>query len=95
MDELLQALEQLYNEQDNSYYDEDTRRSYFNESELYSKVVGLCDEYLIPSYGLDDYENKRILKENGYTVFAIEQDSFGWLIGGVKKQNDNRIVVYG
>lgn len=33
---------------------------------------------------------------NGYRVFAIEQDSFGWLIGGVqKKEGSKRIITFG
>lgn len=34
--------------------------------------------------------------DNGYSVFAIEKDSFGWLIGGVqKKEGSERIITFG
>lgn len=95
MEKLLKLLELLYGEQDNSYYYEPERSTYFKESELSIKVEGLCNEYLIGSNGGCNWDNITILRNNGYNVFAGERDSFGWLTGCVQKQGDKRIMVYG
>lgn len=39
------------------------------------------------------YEMINEFEKNGYKVYPIERDSFGYLIGGVKKINDPRGVV--
>lgn len=93
MKELLEALEQLYADQDNIYQEEGWTG--FNESVLYNKVVCLCDEYLITDDGRCNWDNMNILRINGYRIFAGERDSFGWLTGCVQKLNDSRVVVYG
>jgi hypothetical protein len=93
MDKLLEALEKLYEDQNNIYREEGWTG--FNESELYNEVVTLCDKYLITNGGLCNWDNIRILRDKGYRVFAGEKDSFGWLTGCVQKHNDLRVVVYG
>ena len=95
METLLQALEQIYEEQDNSYYDEWERNLYFKDSEMYSRVESLCCTYLITDGGRCNWDNIYILRDNGYRVFPGERDSFGWLTGCVQKHGDKRIVVYG
>ena len=93
MKELLTALEKLYGDQSNIYQEDGWTG--FNENEMYNEVVGLCNEYLITNGGLCNWDNIRILRSNGYRVFAGEKDSFGWLTGCVQKNNDERVVVYG
>lgn len=48
---------------------------------------------LISSNGVCNWKNIDILKANGYGVFALERDSFGWLIGGISTSKG--IVAYG
>lgn len=93
MEELLKVLERLYKDQSNTYQEDGWTG--FNESELYNETVALCNDYLIGNGGLCNWDNIRILRENGYRVFAGEKDSFGWLTGCVQKQGDPRILVYG
>lgn len=93
MEQLLIALEKLYSDQDN-IYQEDGWTS-FNENKIYNDVVSLCDKYLITNVGQCNWDNIRVLRNNGYRVFAGEKDSFGWLTGCVQKNNDKRVVVYG
>ena len=94
MEKLLEKLEQLYATQNNSYSGEELTE-YFEESDLYDEIAGLCNEYLITNGGLCNWDNIRILRSNGYRVFAGEKDSFGWLTGCVQKDDDERVVVYG
>lgn len=41
-------------------------------------------ELLITDGGSVNYENTRVLEENGFHVFPVERDSFGWLVGGIR-----------
>lgn len=93
MEELLTALEKLYNDRSNIYQEDGWTG--FNENEIYNEVVGLCNEFLIANGGLCNWNNIRILRSNGYRVFAGEKDSYGWLTGCVQKENDERVIVYG
>lgn len=93
MDKLLEALKKLYEDKNNIYQEEGWTG--FNESELYNEVVDLCDEYLITNGGHCNWDNICILRDEGYSVFAGEKDSFGWLTGCVRKNDDLRVVVYG
>lgn len=93
MEQLLIALEKLYSDQDNIYQEDGWTG--FNENKIYDDVVSLCDKYLITNVGQCNWDNIRVLRNNGYRVFAGEKDSFGWLTGCVQKNNDKRVVVYG
>ena len=95
MDELLEALEKLFNEQNNSYVYEGDGKTYFKDDDSINKVRSLCNELLITSAGLCNVDNIEILRKNGYRVFAGETDWFGWITGCVQKKNDPRILVYG
>ena len=94
MEKLLEKLEQLYDTQNNSYSDEGYAE-YFKESDLYDEIEGLCNEYLITESGGCNWDNICVLRSKGYSVYAGEKDSFGWLTGCIQKKGDNRIVVYG
>ena len=93
MEQLLIALEKLYSDQDNIYQEDGWTG--FNENKIYNDVVSLCDKYLITNAGQCNWDNIRVLRNNGYRVFAGEKDGFGWLTGCVQKNNDKRVVVYG
>lgn len=95
MEKLLEALEKLYNEQNNSYVCEGDGKSYFENNEIIDEVRGLCNELLISHEGQCDVNNVDILRRHGYRVFAGEYDWFGWITGCVQKVNDPRILVYG
>ena len=94
MEKLLEKLEQLYATQNNSYSGEELAE-YFEESDLYDEIAGLCNEYLITESGGCNWDNIHILRSKGYRVYPGEKDSFGWLTGCIQKNGDNRIVVYG
>ena len=93
MKELLEALERLYANQNDIC--QERGEIGFNESELLDEVVSLCDDYLIADGGQCNWENIRILERNGYSVYAGDQDSWGWLTGCVQKKGDKRVIVYG
>lgn len=90
MNELMKALDELFNSKDVEVED-----GYFKSGEIVDRAEELCCEQLITAKGGCDWENIKILRENGYRVFAGEKDSFGWLTGCVQRNGDNRILVYG
>ena len=95
MEELMKKLEELYNEKDNYYVDEYDKWAYFKDSELYDEVTTLCCGKLITNDGACNWDNINILRNNGYSVFAGDRDSFGWLVGCIRKHDDKRTVCYG
>lgn len=90
MEELMKALEELFTSTNVEVEDD-----CFQSGELVDRVEGLCCEELITSNGGCNWANIKILRENGYDVFAGDKDSFGWLTGCVQRKGDNRILVYG
>lgn len=99
MEELLNALDELYSKTDSETYEykfeaDCWTRTFFVETDEVYKVACLCDKYLI-SQGDCDWNNIRKLEEYGYNVFAIEEDSCGWLIAGLRKDGDPRVLIYG
>lgn len=95
METLLKKLDELYSMRDNSSTSDYDGQEYFDSSDVVDEVERLCCEKLITAGGLCNWDNIRILRSNGYDVFAGERDSFGWLTGCVQKDNDPRILVYG
>lgn len=96
METLLKALEELYDIQDDSYVFEEDGNTYFEcDNEIVYNVENLCAEKLIAKGGLCNWSNIRVLRDNGYRVFAGEKDGFGWLTGCVQKNGDPRILIYG
>ena len=57
------------------------------------KVVELADKHLINTEGGCNWENIDILENLGYSIYAGEQDSFGWLSGCIETVNG--VIVYG
>ena len=43
----------------------------------------IADAELITMKGGVDWYNVDILKSHGYSVFPLERDRFGWLVGGI------------
>lgn len=96
MEELLKILEELYSAQNNSEVYEGDDRAYFKTGDVTKeKAEGLCNDLLITENGACNWDNINLLRSNGYSVFAGERDSFGWLTGCVRKNGDSRILVYG
>lgn len=93
MNTLLKALEKLYTNR--GVVKLGGGKVGFCKTELYKKVVDLCEEHLFIKGGYCNWTNIRTLHENGYRVFAGKKDSFGWLTGCVQKNNDKRIIIYG
>ena len=58
-----------------------------------TRMIGLCNDYLIDDDGTCNWRNIETLRQHGYRVYAGEKDSFGWLTGCVEK--DGRILVFG
>lgn len=93
MNELLEALERLYN--NGNDIRQDGEGFGFNESELLDEVICLCDDLLIADGGQCNWSNIHILEQRGYHVYAGERDSWGWLTSCVQKKGDKRVIVYG
>lgn len=98
MDELLEALDKLYDSNSETYeykFEADLyTRTFFKETEEVNEVANLCDEYLIDQ-GYCPSDRLEKLKSYGYYVFPIESDSWGWLIAGLKKYGDPRVLIFG
>ena len=60
---------------------------------LVDEISNKAELYLITNGGFCNWENINILKEVGYSVFPLERDSFGWLIGGISTSKG--IIAYG
>jgi hypothetical protein len=61
--------------------------------EIVKTLQSLADELLINDTGGCNWKNIRILQSVGYSVFPLEKDSFGWVIGGI--QTSRGIISYG
>lgn len=60
---------------------------------IVSDISSLAEMLLIDKNGGCNWNNIESLKAAGYSVFAIEKDSFGWLIGGIS--TDKGVIAYG
>lgn len=90
MDEFIELLEQL-----ESYTDVLLNESnlIIDSREIVNTLEMLAITLLINDNGSCNWENIRHLENVGYSVFPIEKDSFGWLIGGI--QTSRGIISYG
>ena len=93
METLLKSLEELYSNENDIFIEEDFIG--FQDSELHSRILSLCNELLIVNNGGCNWENIEIVRDNGYRVFGGEKDGFGWLTGCIRKVNDKRVIVFG
>lgn len=89
MDELMDALVDLYNS------NESTDHDVFNGGDLTLKVESLACKYLISENGSCNWDNIKKLRDSGYSVYRGDGDSFGWLVGCIRMSGDKRIVTYG
>ena len=94
MDDLLKALEVLFEMDGPCSQDEDGLFYYdrFNESDA---AEAEASYYLIKPDGSCNWKNINELEKHGYKVYAGDKDSFGWLIGCIQKNGTNRVLTYG
>lgn len=58
-----------------------------------AEVVELANKYLITDKGQCNWYNINILRSDGIEIFPLEQDSFGWMLGGITTSKG--VIVYG
>jgi hypothetical protein len=64
----------------------DIRRLQFLQDghhETIPQIRYLIHQLFITEDGRLDYKNKDLLKTYGYTIYPVEQDSYGWLVGAL------------
>jgi hypothetical protein len=85
MDELVQLLQEFEN---------DTALTYAEDEFVPNTKAGaVASSVLIDEYGQCNWENIVILEKFDFYVIPVEQDSFGWLIGGILTKKG--IITYG
>lgn len=67
--------------------------TYPQYKDLIHKAIQYADDALITNDGKCDWEAIQMLKDEGYEVFAGEQDRWGWLTGCI--QTTKGCLVYG
>lgn len=60
---------------------------------MVADIESLADSLLITEDGDCNWENIQFLRSNGYDVFPLEQDRFGWVVGGI--ETIHGIIAYG
>lgn len=89
MDTLIEALRNLEASecpQADEYLSED-------DHPLIHEIGRMAEFLLVTDTGKCNWANISTLEEEGYHVFAVEQDGFGWLIGGICTKKG--IITYG
>jgi hypothetical protein len=57
------------------------------------EAINLAEELLITGMGAVNWGAVSVMRQHGYEVFPIEQDSFGWLLAGISTKKG--IILYG
>ena len=57
------------------------------------EITDLANKYLITDKGECNWYNINSLKSAGLDIFPVEQDSFGWMLGGITTSKG--VIVYG
>ena len=86
MDEFIKLVREL--EHSNIPYAE-----YLKDHELIHNISNLAVVLLITEQGDCNWDNIMMSRNNGIDIFPLEQDRFGWLIGGI--QTEKGIIQYG
>lgn len=68
---------------------------YFESNPEIDHATSVCNELLITHDGGVNYNNITTLEELGYTVYPVEKDSFGWLVGGVRNNKTGKVLTFG
>jgi hypothetical protein len=61
--------------------------------DIVSNISDIANVLFITEEGHVNYENLVKVKSQGVYIFPLEQDRFGWLVGGV--QTDKGIITFG
>jgi hypothetical protein len=87
MEEFIELIENLNNS-------DITEKEYLEETDfLVNKIIDLALLLFIDNGGHVDYDNIIEVKKYGISIFPLEQDRFGWLIGGI--QTKKGIISFG
>jgi hypothetical protein len=77
MDEFIELVKDLNNS-------DITEKEYLDEPDvLINKIIDIALVLFIDHNGHVDYDNILEVEKHGISVFPLEQDRFGWLIGGI------------
>ena len=60
---------------------------------LVQNAVYVADQLLLQPGGQRNYPNEIELRKQGYYVFCLESDGFGWLSGGIHTMKG--VIAYG
>jgi hypothetical protein len=60
---------------------------------LVQNAVYVADQLLLQPWGQRNYLNEIELRKQGFYVFCLESDEFGWLSGGIHTMKG--IIAYG
>ena len=68
-----------------------------SKSELVSKMSNLAYSVLTEDgiYSFVPYTYRAEMRKYGYRVYAGDQDSFGWLVGCVRKEDSDITLTFG
>lgn len=88
MDNLIKLLKQL--ESDDTIESKDILDS---GNSLVDDISREAEWLLVTDEGYCNWENMDKLKDEGYSVFPLERDNFGWLIGGISTTKG--VIAYG
>jgi hypothetical protein len=53
-------------------------------NQMYRQVKNAANQVLIGDKGECVWEHHQVLEDAGFSVFPLERDSFGWLVGGIE-----------
>ena len=79
--------------EDGDIYLSNVVKTHEKYKELINTIIEIADQALITNEGRCDWDAIEIVKQHGYSVFAGEQDRFGWLTGCI--QTKKGLLVYG
>jgi len=85
-DLLVQLLTKIDNEESITVVNEQYDRTH----PLIAAVIYIADDYLTTESG---YYNIHELKKVGFDIYPVEQDRFGWLMGGIRLRRG--VIVFG
>jgi hypothetical protein len=90
LDILLSLLKQIDENNDIKDYGDNVILS---DNPIVTEAIHIAEDLLITGMGLVNWAAVDVLSYNGYSVFPMERDSFGWLIGGIS--TNKGILVFG
>lgn len=94
LEKFKEVLEKLFDDETKApTSSEEDGLEYFSNSEIKDQCEELACDLLITDDGGCNYPNIRYVRSLGYSVYAGEKDSFGWLTGCIEK--DGKVLVYG